>query len=152
MKLLFIIKKKQTYGYVSHPSGMANNTRFTTHYLDMLKDVTSDTAYVNDNNDIDREVSLYKPDYVFIEALWVVPEKFIVLQQLHPTVKWIIRIHSKIPFLSIEGMAFDWMNQLRNKDLYPMVYLSSNNEETSDELEEIGYTNIYLPNLYADLY
>src|SRR6185437_13120675 len=40
---------------------------------------------------------------------WVVPEKFRVLIPLHPKVRWIVRIHSEIPFLAMEGIAMDWI-------------------------------------------
>ena len=35
---------------------------------------------VVDNNGIDKEITEYKPTHVFIEGLWVVPEKFDVLK------------------------------------------------------------------------
>lgn len=153
MKILFIIKRKQSYGYVSQPSGLANNTIFTTDYLTHHReDILSETVYVDDNNDIDREVTRFKPDFVFIEALWVVPTKFHILQELHPRVKWVVRIHSKIPFLSIEGMAMDWLDQLTRKDLYPNVIISANNRLTSSELKSLGYDNVYLPNMYTDVH
>lgn len=153
MRLLFIIKKKQSYGSTSQPSGLANNTIFTTDYLSHHRhDVVAKTVYVDDNNDIDREVTAFKPQFVFIEALWVVPDKFHILQELHPTVKWVVRIHSKIPFLSIEGMAIDWMNQMTNKELYPNVIISANNKLTSQELRSLGYPNTYLPNMYTNVH
>ncbi len=62
-----------------------------------------------DNNDIDREVTAYKPTVCIIEAFWVVPEKFDTLRILHPTVKWVVRNHSEIPFLSNEGIAMEWV-------------------------------------------
>jgi hypothetical protein len=71
--------------------------------------VDSTIIEVIDNNGIDREVTKYKPTHVIIEALWVIPSKFEILTKLHPNVKWIIRLHSEIPFLANEGIAMEWM-------------------------------------------
>jgi len=64
---------------------------------------------VVDNNSIDAVVAKWQPTTVIIEGLWVVPEKFAVLQKLWPAVTWIVRCHSEIPFLAYEGIAIDWL-------------------------------------------
>jgi hypothetical protein len=89
-------------------SGLLNSARFV---VDMLGAANFDVKLVQvvDNNSIDREVHLYKPTHVIVEALWVQPDKFAILQKLHPTVKWIVRGHSDIPFLAQEGVALDWI-------------------------------------------
>lgn len=89
-------------------SGLLNSAKFL---VDMLEKAGIDVKLVQvvDNNSIDREVSIYKPTHVIIEALWVVPEKFDVLQRLHPDVLWIVRGHSEIPFLAQEGIAIKWI-------------------------------------------
>src|ERR1700688_2506570 len=98
MKVLFVLKKSG-YGcnYNYGTSGLLNSATFI---VDMLNDsgVEAKLVIVNDNNDIDREVSNFQPDTVVIEALWVVPEKFDALKKLHPNVNWIVRIHSDLPF------------------------------------------------------
>ena len=114
-----------------------------------------------DNNCIDRLVNLHKPTHVIIEALWVVPSKFAVLTRLHPTVKWIIRVHSEMPFMAGEGMAMDWlgdyikfpeisiginaprmMNEIR-------TYLATANHHSTEETEDRVF---YLPNFYPQDY
>ena len=112
-KILFILKIKQNYGATNDYSiglstGLYNSAQFMN---EMLIDGGFDSQMVSviDNNDIDREVTLHKPTHVIIEALWVVPSKFEVLCKLHPNVKWVIRLHSEIPFLANEGMAMDWI-------------------------------------------
>jgi len=86
---------------------------------------------VVDNNDIDREVSQFKPDICIIEALWVVPSKFAVLQKLHPKVTWVVRIHSEAAFLAQEGIAIEWISQYVT---YSNVYVALNSIEAFHEI------------------
>jgi len=101
---------------------------------------------VQDNNCIDREVTEYKPTHVIIEALWVVPEKFEVLTRLHPKVEWLVRLHSEVPFIAGEGMAFDWIPQYYN---YKNVYVAANSRGICDDIKHLyGKKVVYLPNFY----
>lgn len=100
---------------------------------------------VIDNNGINKEVHLFNPDIVIIEALWVVPEKFDILQKLHPNVDWIVRLHSNSPFLSNEGIAMGWIAEYIRRG----VMVAVNNKKMKNELEKIFKTKIYyLPNYY----
>jgi hypothetical protein len=146
-KIQFILKYRensyssdQGYCYSGMlESGLYNSARFM---VDMLNDhpnlFEAEIIHVEDNNAIDREVTRFKPDIVIIEAYWVVPEKFEVLHKLHPNVKWVIRNHSKSPFLANEGIAFDW--SMRYTD-YPNVYVSSNSEVTNEEISQLVYNH-----------
>jgi hypothetical protein len=110
-KILFICKKRNNYGAISttyRSSGLFNSTRFIAEGL-LQSGVSASVVEVDDNNSIDREVTLFRPDIVVIEALWVVPEKFDVLKALHPRVSWFVHLHSQIPFLSMEGIAIQWL-------------------------------------------
>lgn len=108
-----------------------------------------------DNNCIDRMVKAYKPTHVVIEAYWVVPEKFEILSKLHPKVKWIIRNHSEMPFLSMEGSAIQWTLAYAK---HPKVFLSTNSKASFYDLDKIltaAYGPdvakeklFYLPNYY----
>lgn len=115
-KVLFILKLREEYGECSYSysnglsSGLFNSARLVVEML-QRSGVDAKLVQVVDNNDIDREVHRYKPTHVVIEGLWVVPEKFEVLHALHPKVKWIVRVHSEIPFLAMEGVALDWIAQ-----------------------------------------
>lgn len=111
-------------------SGLFNSAGFVSKMLN-TEGYHSELVHVADNNCIDREVTRYKPDIVIIEAFWVVPEKFDVLVKLHPKVKFIIRNHSKIPFLANEGIAFDWALRYSNTD---NVFVSSNSFDTNNEM------------------
>jgi len=114
---LFILKRREDYShdpsYSASPqiaTGMYNSAKFV---VDELQDagLQAKLELVIDNNDIDRAVSNYKPTHVFIEGLWVVPSKFKELMSLqrHKNVKWIIRVHSEIPFIASEGIAMEWI-------------------------------------------
>jgi len=162
LKLLFLLKRRHDYNSEKHinlniSTGLYNSAFFM---YDMLNDlgIESHISVVIDNNCIDREVSKYKPTHVVIEALWVIPSKFQVLTKLHPNVKWIIRLHSEIPFLANEGMAFDWIGDYV---MFDNVYVAANSEYALDDVRSFikskvpqwHYTHInkkiiYLPNFY----
>jgi len=116
--------------------------------------IVSKVVEVNDNNCIDREVRQFKPTHVIIEALWVVPTKFEVLQKIYPNMKWIVRIHSEVPFLANEGVAMEWLSDYVR---YKNVYISFNSKRTNNEMKEyicskfgpfLADKVVYLPNYY----
>ncbi len=126
-------------------SGLVNSVKFV---VDMLKTEHIDANYVQviDGNEIDFWVTKEKPSHVIIEALWVTPEKLKELINLHKTIKWYIRLHSEIPFLSNEGIAIYWLFKYIK---LPNVYISANSLRITKELANIlGKPVIYLPNYY----
>lgn len=146
-KILFILKKRMTShsGLYTISSGLLNSANFV-HKMLYDEGIISNLVEVRDNNDIDREVTEYRPDIVVIEALWVVPSKFEVLQKLHPNVTWIIRLHSEIPFIANEGIAMDWIYQYQK---YDNVFISINSKTTYKDLSQLlTKPIIYLPNYY----
>lgn len=155
--ILFILKRKHDYNlhkdnHIGLTTGLFNSASFMDIMLNE-SGITSEMSVVHDNNDIDREVSRVKPKYVIIEALWVVPEKFEILQKLHPNVKWIIRIHSEMPFMAGEGIAMRWIGSYLT---YKNVILAINAPRMFDEIKfyakmikpEYEERVIYLPNSY----
>lgn len=163
-RILFILKHREVVddrgNEVSRKelsSGLANSARFV-HAMLVGEHVESEIVQVIDNNDIDREVSKFKPTHVIIEAFWVVPEKFDVLQMLHPNVTWIIRAHSDIPFLANEGIAMDWLLKYAEHE---KVIIGSNSEFSVRDFRtilaaahpdwdqhKVVYKVPYLPNFY----
>ena len=159
-KILFILKRKQNYNLSTDYSiglrtGLYNSAQFMNQML-LDGGFDSQMVVVNDNNDIDREVTLHKPTHVIIEALWVVPSKFEVLSKLHPNVKWVIRLHSEIPFLANEGMAMNWIGEYSKFD---NIIISCNSPQTTKDIEfylthKLGVTKKvqFLPNFYPQNY
>ena len=164
-KVLFVLKRRHDYNATIHSAvgmstGLYNSAKFMN---DMLLDhgIASEITVVSDYNKIDRECNLYKPTHVIIEAIWVVPQKFAILQKLHPNVTWVIRVHSEMPFMAGEGMALDWiadytgfknivigvnaprmLNELR-------MFLKHRNSWTDEQTAE---RVVYLPNYYPQEY
>lgn len=150
MKVLFICKKNEIYGselgiYCRRSSGLFNSTSFIVRAL-RERNIWAEIVEVQDNNEIDRQVTKHNPDVVVIEALWVVPEKFPVLMALHPQVKWCVHLHSDMPFLAIEGIAMDWI--IRSAALG--INILANSEESFEALTPIvdEESLFYLPNIY----
>jgi len=164
-RILFILKRREDFDPTKHTkegmqTGLYNSASFVANML-TAANVVAKMVIVIDNNDIDREVSLFKPTHVIIEALWVVPSKFAVLTKLHPTVKWIIRLHSEIPFLAQEGLAFDWLGDYAT---FPQIIIAANAPRALREVRQfISMTHtwsedtaneriVYLPNYYPQQY
>lgn len=160
-KVIFILKRKDNYNekvdqHVGLSTGLYNSASFVSDMLNDLK-IESKISVVIDNNCIDREVTQYKPTHVIIEALWVVPTKFEVLRKLHPGVKWIIRLHSEIPFIAGEGMAIDWLGEYAKYDNLSIAVNSPRMyQELSVILKASGFDPnkkiILLPNFYPQQY
>ena len=155
-RVLFVLKLRHQSGGEStilKHSGLFNSATFVKDML-IKNGYVADLVQVVDNNQIHTEVIKYKPDIVIIEALWVVPEKFDVLCKLHPDVKWIVRLHSELPFLANEGVAFEWIN----KYIYQKnVYVSANSDLAQRDLQNYFSASlhpslvrkiIFLPNYY----
>jgi len=164
-KVLFILKRRPDFDAKEHThvglsTGLYNSAKFMNDML-IEHNIESHLEVVEDYNRIDKFVTLHRPTQCIIEAIWVIPEKFAVLQRLHPKVTWIIRVHSETPFLAGEGMAFDWLadySGCRNivlainaprmmEDI--KIYLKHRNSWTDEQTNE---KVIYLPNYYPQTY
>ncbi len=157
-KILFILKKRMSYGGYGGEYGISfgliNSAKFVAHELDKIPGIETKVVEVQDNNSIDKEVALFKPTHVIIEALWVVPEKFPILIKLHPKVTWIVRLHSKPAFISNEGNAMDWIGKYIKigKDT-DKLFVAANNQEFADNLTAIYKADVlYTPNIYPDVF
>jgi hypothetical protein len=158
-RILFVLKQSQTsggnepYSYEgggSSKSGLYNSAKFVANALKEYLGITSKLAIVVDANSIDKQISLFKPNLVILEALWAPPTKIKELIKLYPKMKWVIRVHSKTPFLANEGIALTWIYELSTiAATYPQVYIAFNAKDTYNEFNKIGVKgSIYLPNFY----
>jgi hypothetical protein len=141
-------------------TGLYNSAKFMNDML-VENGIESRLEVVADYNKIDRQCWLYRPTHCIIEAIWVVPQKFAQLQKLHPNVKWIIRVHSEMPFMAGEGMSMDWIADYSGfKNIILAInaprmlgelrtYLQTRNKWTDEETEK---RVIYLPNFYPQEY
>lgn len=146
-RVLFICKLRPASYGASY--GLLNSCHFLCNALRSMG-AEAKTVEVVDNNRIDNVVHHYKPTHIFIEALWVVPEKFDVLIPLYPTVQWHVRLHSNTPFLAMEGVAIDWIKKyLKLQDKYPQFHLSPNSLLMLNDIKQTFHKNtIYSPNIY----
>ena len=152
-KVLFVLKKREDYNSFLHneistSTGLYNSAKYIEERL-VSAGIDTKIVVVTDNNCIDKEVSLFEPTHVIIEALWVVPEKFTVLNKLHPDVKWVIRLHSDIPFIAIEQVALGWITDYVN---IKNVYVAVNDERIRKDLvllTEAPEKIVFLPNSYT---
>lgn len=160
IRILFILKRKHDYYGTEIHIGLSTGLYNSAVYIDLMlssEKIKSKIVVVEDNNSIDKEVSEFKPTHVIIEALWVVPEKFDILSKLHPTVKWFVRLHSQLPFISLEGIAMKWIfSYIEN----PNITIGINSPEMLNEIRFIArikmdwknneehHKIIYLPNYY----
>jgi len=149
VKILFICKKRNNSYGISY--GLINSCNFVCNEL-RKHGILARTTTVVDNNCIDREVTLDQPTHVFIEALWVVPEKMEILVKIHPKIRWFVRIHSKIPFLANEGIAIDWLKRYHeiSKKFPKRLFISANSRDIVDTFRDcFDITVIYHPNIYC---
>jgi hypothetical protein len=165
VNVLFVLKRREDFNSVIHnkiglTTGLYNSANFMNEML-VNNGVDSNIEVVIDNNDIDRVVTLHRPTHVIIEALWVVPPKFSELRKVHPNVKWIIRLHSEMPFMAGEGIAMDWLGDYSNM---PNLVIACNAPRMTNEIsmylkhrngwadEQTSEKIIYLPNYYPQNY
>lgn len=164
-RVLFILKRREDYNSVVHShigmsTGLYNSAKFMNDML-LQNGIESHLEVVVDYNKIDRQVWLYRPTHVILEAIWVPPTKITELQRLHPTVKWVVRVHSEMPFLAGEGQALDWIADYSSCKNVVMainaprmfdemkIYLKLRNSWSEEQLAE---RVIYLPNYYPQEY
>jgi hypothetical protein len=106
-------------------------------------------AQVVDGNFIDKEVFEFNPNIVIIEALWVSGDKMKELIEIprYKNIKWVVRVHSDIGFLSAETLALKYVDDYINlaKD---NLFVSCNNLEFNYYLSKtLHYDFTYLPNI-----
>lgn len=150
-RVLFLLKEK-SYGSTGKgfTTGLLNSATFVVLFLrEQGYDV--DLKVITDSNSIDREVTLFNPDIVILEALWFTPEKIkeILTLPRHRCREWVIRIHSKAPFLANEGISIEWIGEYTRLGLRNLV-IAPNTIELTEQLAEVFPLGRfeYLPNVY----
>ena len=148
-KVLFICKNRiDSYG---RSVGLIVSAEMISNYLHFI-DLDSKVVQVVDGNSIDREVFNYKPDLVVIEAIWVTVDKMRELLSIprYKNLKWVVRIHSKIPFLATEGIAISWLAGYRElAEEFSNFNISANNRSVCDDFWKVlEIEETYLPNIY----
>ena len=148
IKILFICKKRNDSYGISY--GLINSCNFISNALKKY-DIESKVIQVIDNNFIEREVVHYSPTHIFLEALWVIPEKVLLLVKKYPNIQWLVRLHSEIPFLANEGIAFEWINKYAEiASNNSNFHISSNSKKiVSSFLDCFGISTEYNPNIYC---
>jgi len=147
---LFVIKERVHDSQYGITSGLYNSANFVVDFL-QKNGVETKLISVLDGNSIDKEVTKFNPDIVVLEALWVTPAK---LQELinikrHSKRRWVIRIHSKAPFLANEGLATAWIRDYTRINS-SRIFLAPNTSELTNQLKTVFPKGrfITLPNLY----
>ena len=157
-RILFLLRHRdlrftdECYSYGTLTSGLLNSARLV---ADMLRDELRyevKIVEVQDSNCVDREVTKFQPDFCIIEALWVPPAKFKQLHRLHPRVRFVVRLHSAMPFGAMEGQFIEWpLDSIK----VPNVLLGCNDERTRKEFRALAHLAgidphkvVYLPNYY----
>jgi hypothetical protein len=147
MKILFLIKKNNNYGITTEvspsKSGLKNSAQFVVDGIGHFPNVDAYLEVCVDANEIDKFLHKYRPNICVIEAIWVTPTKLAELIDLHPHIKFVIRIHSREPFLAMEGNAIEWIREYAN-----IATVSFNHKQTSADMLLLGIHNTYLPNIY----
>lgn len=150
-KVLFLIKERVHDSVYGVTSGLFNSAQFVVDFL-QRSGVESKLISVVDSNSIDREVTQYNPDIVVLEAIWVTPQKLQELLYLkrHQHRRWVIRIHSKAPFLANDGPATDWIRDYTRLNT-SKVFIAPNTLELTQQFESCFPNGkfIHLPNLYT---
>lgn len=149
MKVLFLLKINNGYGYYTGPkSGLFNSANILAVQLKEHLGLQTKVVTCVDGNSIDKEVNIYKPDIVILEAIWVTPEKLREIARLYPDIQFIVRVHSEVSFLSNEGKALEWINE------YITIHntiVGFNSKATHDEFRKVYPFVLYLPNIYEDV-
>jgi hypothetical protein len=149
-RILFLTcnRKKDIYGITS---GLFNSATFVVNYLN-TQGFEAKLVPVVDSNSVDREVTKFNPSVVIVEAFWIPPAKFQELLAIkrHKDRRWIVRVHSKAPFLANEGPATRWIAEYSAIE-YGKIEIAPNTQELTRQLRSAFPFGsfLHLPNVYV---
>jgi hypothetical protein len=146
-KILFLLKER-TYSHAKTSYGLINSATHIARFLATLGHECK-IVQVLDSNFIDKEVYEFKPSIVILEALWVPGYKIKELLNIkrYKRIRWIVRVHSDMGYLSAESNAIQLLNEYINLHEHHLT-LSLNNKEFVESLSSaMRYDFTYLPNV-----
>lgn len=150
MKILFLIKLSSEYNEANSfisKAGLRNSAKFVVDAVNQFPRTEALLEIVTDQNRIHMRLKHIKPDMCILEAIWVSPAKLRELIDLHPHIKFVVRVHSRVPFLGMESNAITWI-----KEYGKYATVSFNHIQTASEFEQLGVKNVYLPNIYPHVH
>lgn len=149
MKILFLVKLTSEYGSSTMPSkaGLRNSARFVIDAINKFPGVEAVLEQCVDGNSIDKFLHHFKPQICVIEAIWASPVKMQELIDKYPHIRFVVRVHSKTPFLAMEGSAIEYIKAYEKLG----VIVSFNSVDTGSDFAQIGIQNTYLPNIYPEI-
>jgi hypothetical protein len=169
IKTLFVLKRREDFDPAKHleisqKCGLYNSISYV-HNMLLDQGYQSQLSICIDNNCINGFIYKFKPTHVIVEALWVIPSKIKLLQSMYPNIKWFIRLHSAIPFLSIESsQSMKWIAEycrinntfiavndprlLNELSIYLSNTLETLTDDTTPVVKDMSSRLVYLPNYY----
>jgi hypothetical protein len=149
--ILMLIRnnRKETDKSIINHNGLTHASMATYKCLKDNEKLKLHYSTITDNTQISDCVYKHNPDYVVIDGLWLIPEKFKELKVLHPSIKWIFRLHSDIGFIAQEGVFANWFYKYLVMD---NVYVTFNSTKLFEIMRDIthpySHKVLYLPNTY----
>lgn len=146
IKILFLLKRRS---YCGNSYGLKVSCELVAKALKNCG-VECKIVTILDSNSIDKEVHDYKPDFCFLEAIYVPPYKLLEVLKLHKKVLFNVRIHSKVEFLAQESMAFEWLAEYKKiAQTHNNFSISANNLDFIRDMDRtLDYDIKYTPNIY----
>lgn len=115
-------------------SGLFNSAAFV---VDMLNasGVAARLIQINGESEASGPILACKPTDVVIEAFFVSPATLNALTKTYPLVRFFIRSHSEIPFLSHDSVAMGWIAAYLNN---PSMHIASNTARSVADLQNVA--------------
>jgi hypothetical protein len=148
-RILFVLKER-FYSYSKTSYGLINSASHLAEALEH-KGHKCKVVTVIDSNFIDKEIHSFKPTMVVLEALWVPTYKLKELIEIrrYKEIKWVVRIHSDMSFLSCESQALKLVNEYIRLDKHNLT-ISLNSKKFIQPLSEaLNHKFTYLPNIIS---
>lgn len=145
--ILFVLKER-VYSPSKISYGLMNSAM---HVAEQLSKESYNCKVVSviDANGVDKEMYEFKPDLVVFEALWMPTAKMQELMAIprYSEVKFVVRVHSDIGFLSAETNALRYINEYRHLRS-PRLTISFNDKDFTEVMSHsMSHEFTYLPNI-----